>query len=419
MKSIDLFAFQHEIFEDNSRYKVISAGRRVGKSYLSCVEALHHCLQDERRVIIVGCSFGQIKEAIWSNLKSIIPQSYINKISESSLDIYFINKSRITLRGSDRPELLRGISPSPTMIICDEFAFFKSGTFQEVLQPMAIDPNRKANFMIISTPKGIGNEFHDLYLRGKDIDYPTWKSWEFTCVDARPDMKEEVDNARSSLDPKTFQQEYEASFINTGNTVFYEFNYKDHVDDKLKWFEDGEEVHIGIDFNVDIMASVIFSVRGDQMHLLSEYTNSKNTDELCRKIKKDFPNKRITTYPDPTGRARKTSSAVGITDLSILKQYQFHVVANRKNPMVIDSVNSVNRMLRDANGTIRMYIHPRCKKTIRSLSATQWKDGLISDDAKIDKTMGSEHWSDALRYATHELFPIRMGQMAVKRGFKF
>ena len=71
------------------------------------------------------------------------------------LELRFINGSKISLKGFDRPDALRGISPSPTFIVLDEFAFIKQNAFTEVVLPMATDPNRKAKVVIISTPKGV------------------------------------------------------------------------------------------------------------------------------------------------------------------------------------------------------------------------------------------------------------------------
>lgn len=416
---LKLHDFQWDIFSSGARFKVVAAGRRTGKSFCSCVMALDHCLkQENRRVLMIGPTYGQAKEALWTTLKMLVNWSWVEKISESELDILFINGSRISLKGSDRPETLRGISPSPTMMVCDEHAFYKQGTWPEILLPMTSDPVRRASVIFISTPKGVGNEFHDLYIRGQDPNYPDWESWQFRAIDVRPDMAEEIQLARATLDPRTFDQEYGASFLNTGFAVFYPFRRDVHVRDDLLDFQMGEKVHVAIDFNVGIQASAAFAVRGGQMHWLKDYKGAANTQELAQWLVRDYPGHKIAVYPDPSGNARKTSAATGVTDFSILRAAGFEVLSKSAHPSIKDSVNAVNRMLEDANGNSNFFVHPRCKDLIMSLEGTQWKEKSGSNDmdtAAIDKANGVEHWSDGVRYACDYLFPIRSGGLMVVR----
>ena len=79
---------------------------------------------------------------------------------------------------------------------------------------MATDPNRKAKVVIISTPKGVQGDFYQLFNKGQEDSKGVWKSWQFTAENVRPDMKEELELAKSTLDIKTYEQEYCATFNN-------------------------------------------------------------------------------------------------------------------------------------------------------------------------------------------------------------
>jgi len=202
--------------------------------------------------------------------------------------------------------------------------------------------------------------------------------------------------------------------------VFYCFKRKEHVRKDITGedFNDGEVIHVGIDFNVGIMAAVIFAVRGDNIHVLHEMSGHPDTENLAIALKAKFPNRKILAYPDPTGRQRKSSAAVGVTDFSILQSMGIQCLAQTKSPPIIDSVAAVNRKLKTAAGDTTMFFHPRCEKTIQSVERTVWVDNN-PDTAAIDKSEGIEHWSDALRYPTEFLFPVLAGKPKVTSGFRF
>ena len=357
-----------------------------------------------------------IRESMWSTLKNIVHKSHLEGLPrEMDLEMRFINGSRLSLKGFDRPDSLRGISPSPTYIILDEFAFIKTGAFSEVVLPMATDPNRKAKVLIISTPKGVSGDFYQLYNKGQEENH-LWKSWQFTAEKVRPDMKEEIALARSTLDLKTFEQEYCATFNNTGDSVFYNFSRENNVCD-IEPLKKDEPVHIAIDFNVKIMASSVFAHRGDQLHCVNEFYGSADTHQLIRRIKSVYKDRDITVYPDASGNARKTSASTGVTDFSLLRNAGFKVLARSKQPPIVDSVNCVNHLLKDANGYSRLYFHKDCTRTIASMEQTSWKVGSSTgmDNAVIDKSRGAEHFSDGIRYICEYLYPINKHKPAVIR----
>lgn len=408
---IELFNFQQEVLTNPARFKVMASGRRVGKSYLAAVAAYNHCLEEpNRRALIIGPTVSMIRESIWQTLKGIVHPDHINGYPrEIDLEIRFINGSKITLKGFDRPDSLRGISPSPTFIVLDEFAFIKQNAFTEVILPMTSDPQRRASVFVISTPKGITNDFYKLWVKGQEDKTGLWKSWQFTAEDVRPDMKDEIELARVTMDEKSFNQEYCATFNNTGDAVFYNFNRNIHVTDNLLPIEPDEPVHISIDFNVKIMASTVWCHRGNQLHAMDEFYGNADTHQLIRSIKGRYKNRDIICYPDASGRAMKTSAATGTTDFSILRNAGFKVLARSKQPPLVDSVNAVNALLKDAKGNTRLYFSKnKTPRTIASIETTTWKEGFTTgmDNAIIDKSKGVEHFSDGVRYICEYLYPI-------------
>ena len=435
LHKLDLYPFQGLIYNSKTRHRVVAAGRRTGKSHVMCVIAYDEsATTPNRRVAMVGPTYGMARRAFWETLLAIVDHRMLSEPPrESESQLRFINGSRIQLFGADDPNKLRGTSPTPHLIILDEFAYHKPSVWTKVIVPMLADTYSRPRVALISTPNGKKGWLYRLWLQGGGKEGvasvsrdPEWESWQFKASEVRPDMAVEIEKYRNSMDPLSFAQEFEAEFENTGHEVFYAFDAALHCRDDLPYFGRGEAVHVAVDFNVGVMAASAFALRDvggvRQVHFLHEWKGSRNTDELVRMVKDDFPGAHIRCYPDPSGRQRKTSAAIGKTDLSILRQAGFIVMARSRTPPISDSVNAVNSMLLSADGTTRLFVdRKRCPGLVESFEGTSWKekDDEDLDTATIDKSDGIEHHTDGVRYAMERLFPVRGGSVGVVEGHDF
>ena len=229
--SFELLPWQKEVFQDKTRFKVIVAGRRCGKSRLSAVALLVEGLKCPQgsAVCYVAPTQGMARQIIWDLLldlgRDVIQSSHVN-----NLDITLINGAKIYVRGADRPDTLRGVSL--TFVVLDEVADVKSETWEKVLRAALSD--KKGNALFIGTPKG-RNWFYDMYNLGLDQVDPDWKSWHFTTKDNPLIDPKEIEGARKTLSSFAFKQEFEASFDNAGTDLF-----------KEQWIEYGEEPSDGV-----------------------------------------------------------------------------------------------------------------------------------------------------------------------------
>ncbi|KKM94285.1 hypothetical protein LCGC14_1199800 [marine sediment metagenome] len=110
---LEITQAQKQIITDKSRYKVIVAGRRWGKTHLALYNALlNYCWKTKGvRVWFVAPTYKQAKNIAWVILKEICYQypQLIRKVNEVELYIEFINASRFELKGADKEDLLRGL----------------------------------------------------------------------------------------------------------------------------------------------------------------------------------------------------------------------------------------------------------------------------------------------------------------------
>ena len=269
--------------------------------------------------------------------------------------------------------------------------------------------------LIIGTPEGY-NYFYDMFnFREKD---PLWGSYHYDYTESPLLDPNEIERIKHTIDPLQFAREYLADFKESGNTVFYCFDRKVHVQSDILPFQEGEDVHAFIDFNVGLQCTSFWALRGGQLECIDEFKGHPDTETLAIAIAAEYEGHKIYAYPDPSGRARKTSAPVGRTDFSILQGKGIQTLAREKAPPIVDSVAAVNMKLMTAAGDVSMYVHPRCSGVIQSLERTKWVD-KNPDTATIDKTEGVEHFSDGIRYGVEFLFPVRNGKRPVVKGFRF
>ena len=378
---------QREVWDADGRFRLLCAGRRMGKTHL-CIARLITWAASKPNSLnwYVTANYRMAKQIAWRQLKNMVPPEICVKRNETDLMVELANGSIISLKGADNADSLRGVSLSS--LVVDEAAYVKQEAWEMVLRPALSDQGGPAWF--ITTPAGL-NWFYDLWEQAQDLD--DWSTHSYTTIEGGNVPPEEVEAARRTLDSRTFKQEYLASFETLSGRVYPDFS-DDNISEDVK--DTGGIIMWGSDFNVGTMAGVLGSRVGDTLHIWDEVSvKQSNTDEVCAMLRERFKDRKLVAYPDPTGSARKTSSA-GRTDHEIIRQYGFGCVSPKAPWAVKDKINATNSMIRNASGQIRLLVHPRCKDTIKALRNVTYKPN--TEDYIIDKSANIEHWTDALGY---------------------
>lgn len=398
-----LSAPQQTIFDSDSRFRVVSAGRRLGKTYLSVAEMAYAARYPKKRVYYITPTYRMAKQIAWEDLKArLIEKRWIAKVNESDLSVTLVNGSKISLRGSDNPDSLRGITAD--FIVLDEAAYIDKEVWEMVLRPTLSTTGGGALF--ITTPCGINNWIYDLYQKGLDPTEEHWESFHFTSVEGGLIPEWEIEQAKNDLDELTFRQEYLADFTSATNLVYHAFNRELNI---KPWVPlDAKYVpvlHIGIDFNVNGMAASVFIQEGNIVYAIDEISLlSANTSMLVEEIRRRYPTNKIFAYPDPSGKSRKTSAESGVTDHTILaNEGGFIIKAPNKHNPVRDGNNAVNAKLCNAKGERTLFIAPHCKKIIESMEKHTYAENTLLPD----KTSGYDHMADSVRYYIDYVFPVR------------
>lgn len=408
---------QHQlnIIADESRFKVIVAGRRWGKTHLALFDLLINekegCWKHKnKKTWFVSPTYRQSKNIAWSILKDIVfeyPQ-LVYKKNEAELSIEFMNHSIIELKGADNEDSLRGVGLNK--VVLDEFAFMKPEAWTEVIRPALSD--KKGSAMFIGTPDGF-NFFYDLYNRGK-VEQDGFKSWYFKSTDSPFIDPLEIEAARKELDERTFRQEYEASFETATGRIYYAFDRKEN--NAIQEIHKDVRIIITVDFNVSPMCwLVIQNIKGLDFVIEELVRRNTNTEEMAKLVGDLYGyDRNFMFYGDYSGTFRSTKSPSTDYDIirSILPNSEFRV---KPNPSVVDRVNSTNSRLCNAKGERRLFVNVnKCPELTKDLEQVIWKEGK----REIDKTnIERTHSSDALGYYIDYEYSLK-GKPQVSHKFK-
>ena len=387
---------QQIISNDTTRFRIVVAGRRFGKTMLAINELAKHCVKPKQRVLALYSTYGQAKNTIWNELKDrLYDKNWIKKVNESDLTITLKNDSKIFVKSADNPTVLRGSRYD--FMTLDEAADLKPELWTQICRPMLADS--KGGALFIGTPKGKGNWFYDLYVRsGAEQD---WNNHVYRTIDGGWITAEEIESAKRDLSEREFAQEFLAEFQDYSGIIYHAFS-----EDNIQPFEFPKEqlrtLHIGMDFNRSPISAVIGTINGNQFHIFDEIEiYQSNTYELITEIKSRYPDKNYICYPDASGSHRSTNS--NQSDHMILANNGFKVVSGKANPPVLDRINAVNSMLCNAVGERNLLIDPTCKKMRECLIKMSYKEGTRVPD----KDNIYDHMSDALGYAVYQNFGIK------------
>ena len=223
--NLQLLPWQAEVMEDTSRFKIVAAGRRTGKSHLAAISLILSALDGrDGKVFYVAPTQGQARDVIWHTIfdiaNDIIERSHIN-----NLEITLSGGNTIYLKGADRPDSLRGVSLKH--LVLDEYAFMKPDVFESILRPALAD--RKGSLIAIGTPEG-RNHFYDMF-QGS-AGWADWAQFHYTSFDNPLVDPAEIEHARATLPAWAFQQEFMASFDARTGGIFDTDNFIYHDESK-------------------------------------------------------------------------------------------------------------------------------------------------------------------------------------------
>lgn len=239
MVNFKLYPFQKRIlseFQDN-RLTILRKFRQAGCTTLMAAYALHFCIfNGNKRVAVLSKGDAEAKEVI-SRMKIMFDELPFwmrpKTVKNNDHTLSFENGSSIQSKASGKQS---GRSISASLLILDEAAFIE---FIDTIWA-AVGPTTSTGGRVVclSTVNGTGNWFHKMYsqaIEGDNGFHPIDIKWKEHPEYKRHDGYEELYKQMESCSPpifvnqwekdtrrkhsfKEWEQEYECSFLGTGDT---------------------------------------------------------------------------------------------------------------------------------------------------------------------------------------------------------
>ena len=274
-----LMPYQKKWVEDKARFKIGLWSRQTGKSFATACEAVLDCNAQPKGNsdlwVVLSAGERQALEWMekakkWTEAVKATVDSY-DEIRDSAnallsrAEIRFANGARI-LAIPANPDTARGYSAN---LVLDEFAIHERPfDIWAAIYPSITNPlSGKKRVRIVSTPKGRGNKFADLWEHNE-----TYSKHKVTIEDAvRMGLPVDIEELKAGVDdPDIWAQEYMCEFIDNSSVLLpYELIGKcesDHISD-----DGASPLFIGMDIGRQKDLSVIVTAvkLGDVLSIIS------------------------------------------------------------------------------------------------------------------------------------------------------
>jgi hypothetical protein len=430
---------QRKYFRSTHRFNVVPAGRRSGKTELAKRRLVMRAVTAKTawapRFFAAAPTYGQAKRIYWDDLKAM-SRGLAKKVSEGGLTIYFPNGANISVLGLDKPERVEG-SPWDGGIL-DEYGNMKPHVWGNHVRPALSDRNGWCDF--IGVPEG-RNHYYEVAMKAQAESRERgakseWGYFHWISADILP--PEEIDAAKRDLDELTYQQEYEASFVNFEGRAYYPFHRDKHIGNLR--YDPTKPLIFCFDFNVAPGTAVVCQEqelpaqwkRNPKGEVLMDFKGNKipivgtgvigevyiernsNTPAVCRKLITDWGTHKgiVLAYGDATGGAAGSAKVLG-SDWDLIKSAmrehygdRFSVRVKTHNPPERARVNAMNTRLLNGAKEIHMLVDvikaPHVVKDFEGVATLKGGSGEI--DKKADSRL--THLTDGLGYYIDYEYPV-------------
>lgn len=263
IEGVELLPWQREVtdsyIDDDYKFYVINTSRQIGKSLLITQLVLYSAINfGNSDVGVVSLTYKQVKK-IYADITDLLNDTPIIKTNnKSELLIELINGSKIRFLSAQNPDSVRGFTFD--YLFADEFAFYQDGVWGKVLQPTTMAKGKKV--VLCSTPRGTGNDFHNLFNLGMNQEVKNTISFSYDYTHGIFNM-DEIEVIRQSLPDAVFKQEYLCQFSDNGSVFKDIRNIATITEFKLP--QPNQKYYIGVDVGVftDFTIGVVMDEYGN------------------------------------------------------------------------------------------------------------------------------------------------------------
>ena len=231
---------QQRIVRHPAQTKVISCGRRWGKTFMAGVYAL--AAADYGAAVAWVVPVYKNARAPWRFAEAAVaPITSGLRVNRTERVIEFPSGGLLSIYSADNDVALRG--EAFDLVIVDEAARVREETYTDVLLPTLAD--RDGRMLLISTPKG-RNWFWVEWMRGQGnhSDIASWTAP--SAANPMPSIRKAAMFARERVSERTYRQEWLAEFIDDG--AFFTNVDACATAQQIEFGNTGQQYCIGVDW---------------------------------------------------------------------------------------------------------------------------------------------------------------------------
>ncbi len=323
------------------------------------------------------------------------------RLNQSDHVLTIRDKGQLIFRTMDNPSRIVGYEVADSIV--DELDTLKVEDARTVWRQIIArnrqkKPDRALNTVgVATTPEGF-RFVYEAWAKEPADGYRLIRASTYSNARNLPDGY--IDSLKRSYPPQLIAAYLEGQFVNlTAGAVYPDFDRAlNHTPETI---QSGEELHIGLDFNVYNCTAIVAVIRLGVPRILAELTKMRDTPHVIQTIKEKFPGHRISVYPDASGQSNKTVNATE-SDILLLQRAGFNVRVPTRNPFVKERVMAVNGLICNAMAERKILIN-----TLGCPVLTECLEQQIYDtNGEPDKKSGKDHPPDALGYFVHFNWPI-------------
>lgn len=399
MPEVTLTRPQTEFFTSPAEYVAAVAGFGSGKTQVAVYRILAGMFKYPTiNYAYLAPTYPLIRDIFYPKIAEVLNDMGINfKINHSNNIVQVAGLGQIFCRTMERPDLIVGWECGDAVM--DEFdvlTFAKAyNVFRKVSarcrQPF---PDGKVNQKLVTTtPEGF-KATYKMFKKEPLVDSHLIQMSTYSNAKNLPDGY--IKGLEDQYPEQLIKAYLGGQFVNlTSGTVYYSFIRELHNTHYVA--KPRETLHIGQDFNVYKMASIIHIIREGKAYAVDELIDLRDTADVIETLKENYDGHPIIIYPDASGKSTSSKGA-SLSDIKLFKDAGFRVKARNKNPLIKNRVLSVNTGFEKGKYFVNVEKCPfyaEClEQQVYDVTGKPTKDGILDNPV------------DAGGYFMHYKFPV-------------
>lgn len=394
---------QAEFINAQDQFPAMVAGFGSGKTQAAIMRALRLKFAYPRQNVAYYLpTYDLVRMIGYPRFEEVLGNARVKyRLNQSDHVLTIHNKGRVIFRTLDNPARIVGYEVADSIV--DELDTLKQDDAahawrQVIARNRQKKPDGSLNTVgVATTPEGF-RFVYETWAKKPADGYRLIRA--STYSNARNLPAGYIESLKRSYPAQLIAAYLEGQFVNlAAGAVYPDFDRtKNHTPETIA---EGEDLHIGLDFNVYNCTAVVGVVRLGVPRILGELVKMRDTPHVIQTIKEKYPGHAIHVYPDASGQSNKTVNATE-SDILLLKRANFTVHVPNRNPFVKERVMSVNGLICNSNGERRLLINTLAAPTVTECLEQQIYDA----NGEPDKSAGKDHAPDGLGYFIHYRWPI-------------